>query len=188
MDSNPASTRERILQVAIVLISQKGYAKTSTRDIAAALSIASPSLYHHFPSKEAILAAILAEPVAYLEEVYQRALPLKSADQREVLLDGLLTALELQRGIIVTISDEMDQLSVDFRESIAGHLAHVSGLIASQVSGDNPRLRLAMAAGAVRAAIKDLMIHEDGANGVKPAFRENLPQIKAILKQVLFGH
>lgn len=53
------STRERILREASTLFAQRGYAGTSTRDIASAVGIRQPSLFHHFPSKAAIADALL---------------------------------------------------------------------------------------------------------------------------------
>jgi len=53
------STRERILSEASTLFAQRGYAGTSTRDIASAVGIRQPSLFHHFPSKAAIADALL---------------------------------------------------------------------------------------------------------------------------------
>jgi AcrR family transcriptional regulator len=53
------STRERILYEASVLIAAFGYHATTTRDIARAVGIRQPSLFHHFPSKAAIVIALL---------------------------------------------------------------------------------------------------------------------------------
>lgn len=50
---------EDIIHAAIELFNQNGYHATSMRDIARAIDIKKPSLYHHFDSKEAILRTIL---------------------------------------------------------------------------------------------------------------------------------
>lgn len=57
--SSRGDTRQRILDVAARLFTEKGYAATSVRDIAKALGIANPSLYYHFKSKAEILDAVL---------------------------------------------------------------------------------------------------------------------------------
>jgi AcrR family transcriptional regulator len=51
--------RGDIIQAAVHLFNQNGYHATSMQDIARAVSIQKPSLYHHFDSKEAILLCIL---------------------------------------------------------------------------------------------------------------------------------
>ena len=57
--ANPVSTRERIVDEAMRLFSQNGYAATSVAKIeeAAGLTPGAGGLYHHFKSKEAVLAA-----------------------------------------------------------------------------------------------------------------------------------
>lgn len=52
------ATAEAILEAAGALFARRGYHGTSTREIAAAVGIAQPSLFHWFPSKEAILRQI----------------------------------------------------------------------------------------------------------------------------------
>jgi AcrR family transcriptional regulator len=51
--------RTEIIKAAVGLFNQNGYHATSMSDIARAVDIKKPSLYHHFDSKEAILSAIL---------------------------------------------------------------------------------------------------------------------------------
>jgi AcrR family transcriptional regulator len=53
-----ASTRERILDVALDLFTDQGFDGTSMREIAARLDISKPAIYHHFASKEEILMAL----------------------------------------------------------------------------------------------------------------------------------
>lgn len=51
--------RQDIISAAIDLFNTNSYHATSMQDIARAVAIKKPSLYHHFESKEAILLAIL---------------------------------------------------------------------------------------------------------------------------------
>jgi len=52
------TTRERILDIAIELFIEKGYDKTSLREIAERLGFTKAALYYHFPSKQDILLAL----------------------------------------------------------------------------------------------------------------------------------
>ena len=55
MEPEAATTRERILEVALDLFNRKGYAETSMREIAAPLGISKAALYYHFPGKADIM-------------------------------------------------------------------------------------------------------------------------------------
>ncbi len=58
--------REEIMAAARALFRTKGFAATSTREIAAAVGLRQPSLFHYFKGKEAILEAVAlatVEPV-----------------------------------------------------------------------------------------------------------------------------
>ncbi len=67
------STRDRILTEASRLFGERGYDGTSTRQIADAVGIKQPSLFHHFASKQAIMEALLdltyAAPAAVAERL-----------------------------------------------------------------------------------------------------------------------
>ena len=52
-------TRERILREASRLFAKKGYHGTSTREIAEEVEIRQPSLFHHFASKDMIMAELI---------------------------------------------------------------------------------------------------------------------------------
>jgi AcrR family transcriptional regulator len=64
-----STTRERIIDQAMHLFSQHGYAATSVAKIesAAGLTPGAGGLYHHFDSKEAVLAAGIERQLARLE-------------------------------------------------------------------------------------------------------------------------
>jgi AcrR family transcriptional regulator len=57
-DLPPTDTRGRILDVALDLFIEKGYDKTSLREIAEPLGFTKAALYYHFPSKQDILLAL----------------------------------------------------------------------------------------------------------------------------------
>lgn len=81
-------TRERILDAAEGLFADRGFEGTTLRDVAGRVGIRTPSLYNHFPSKEALYAAVLervVEPVlALLSELIQ-ARPAERPDSRRVV-------------------------------------------------------------------------------------------------------
>ena len=54
-------TRQAILQTATRLFLQKGFAQTSTRDIAREIGITQPALYHHFSDKEVLFLSVMTE-------------------------------------------------------------------------------------------------------------------------------
>ncbi len=64
-------TRERLLETAIELFSDKGYNGVSLREIAGAVGITPPALYNHFPNKATLYRAAVA---AAFEDKAQRLL------------------------------------------------------------------------------------------------------------------
>ena len=60
-------TKQRILDRALELFSAKGYDSVSVGEIAKAVGIKAPSLYNHFPSKQAIFDAIMESTAAQYE-------------------------------------------------------------------------------------------------------------------------
>ena len=53
-------TRDRIREEAVALFTERGYATTSLREIADRVGITKASLYYHYPSKQDLLAAVVA--------------------------------------------------------------------------------------------------------------------------------
>ena len=72
-------TKHRILDEALTLFSEKGYANVFVADIAERVGIKAPSLYKHYKSKQAIFDAIIEEMNRrFLEEA--GALQINGAD------------------------------------------------------------------------------------------------------------
>ena len=60
-------TKQKILDKALELFSEQGYDAVSVGQIAKAVGITAPSLYNHFPSKQAIFDALVASTAARYE-------------------------------------------------------------------------------------------------------------------------
>jgi AcrR family transcriptional regulator len=54
-----AKTKNRLLDAALTLFSQQGYAATGIRDILHAAGVTQPTLYHHFADKASLLQALI---------------------------------------------------------------------------------------------------------------------------------
>ena len=61
-------TKERILDAALEMFSQKGYAGTNIRELSASLGLVKSGVYKHYESKEAIWNALLDKMIAYYGE------------------------------------------------------------------------------------------------------------------------
>jgi TetR/AcrR family transcriptional regulator, cholesterol catabolism regulator len=96
--ANASSTRQRILDAAAKLFREKGYAGTSQRDIAAACELQAASLYHHFASKEEVLAEVLDQGILR---------PLRAL---EAALDGLDPDTPPRERLRVAIATHLNAL------------------------------------------------------------------------------
>ncbi len=69
MGSPPPERRAQIREVAAELFAAKGVAATTVRDIGEVAGVLSGSLYHYFPSKNAIVAEILGD---FMADIHHR--------------------------------------------------------------------------------------------------------------------
>ena len=60
-----SDTKERILEAALEMFSQNGYAGTNIRELSASLGLVKSGVYKHYESKEAIWNALLDEMITY---------------------------------------------------------------------------------------------------------------------------
>lgn len=66
--TSTATPRDEVLDVAARLFTTKGFAATSTREIAERVGIRQASLYYHFSGKDEMLSALLGETVRPSQE------------------------------------------------------------------------------------------------------------------------
>lgn len=91
----PQDRRTEILDRALALFARHGYAGTGMRAIAQASGIREATLYHYFPTKEALMDAVIehhASAPDFFREVMPRGLPL-----RDLLFGAAIGFLEAMR-------------------------------------------------------------------------------------------
>ena len=96
-----SDTKERILDAALEMFSQNGYAGTNIRELSASLGLVKSGVYKHYESKEAIWNALLDQMTAYYADHFGSAEHLPPVpDSPEAL-----TRLTMQM-VNITVHDE----------------------------------------------------------------------------------
>ncbi len=111
-----ASTRARIRTEAASLFSTQGFNGTSMAELANAVGITKSSLYHHFPSKQALLSEIIEQTVGrvtpLVQEVADMDLPVRERLARAITLHTIEAIRD--RDAIACFIEEGRYLSPDF--------------------------------------------------------------------------
>ena len=91
----PGYDRQGILEVAVQVFNEHGYDATSVGMLAERLGLAKSALYHHFESKEALLAVALDRALAGLEQARDAAAASagSAADRLVAVLRGAVRVL-----------------------------------------------------------------------------------------------
>lgn len=83
--TDPDSARGKLLQTAAHLFRNKGFERTTVRDLASAVGIQSGSIFHHFKSKDEILRAVMEETIRYNTALMRAALAEAGSVRERVL-------------------------------------------------------------------------------------------------------
>jgi len=127
-------TRGRILDAAVVLLGERGYAGLRTADVAAAAGLSKGAQTHHFPSKDDLVVAVvehvfrrageLARTRAHRAGTVDAAIKALMADAQEFFFSELfLIALDLaiQGRLKDTPDESVAQLSAATRLPVEAH-------------------------------------------------------------------
>jgi AcrR family transcriptional regulator len=134
-ESSP-STRERLLAAALDLFAEQGYRATTIDQIerAAGLTPRAGALYNHFPSKMALLQAVLDERTRAIEEFGERlelTAPLGDLRAELILVARWgLSELERERALMQIILREghrVPELAARFRDAIVEEALELAG-------------------------------------------------------------
>jgi AcrR family transcriptional regulator len=119
-DDVRASTSERLLDTAARLFWTKGYAATTTREIAALLGVQKASLYHHVSRKEDLLYEICVASLGHIQGTVEAAVfgvadPL---DRIRVLIRAHVAAMLVDQHKHSTMLTELRALSKARRDEV----------------------------------------------------------------------
>lgn len=90
--------RERVLDAALELFSERGVAATSLQAIADHLGITKAAIYHHFPAKDQMVVEVLRAGLEQLDEVVAAALATDDAALRvDIVVRGLADIMVAHR-------------------------------------------------------------------------------------------
>ena len=103
-------TRARILEVAIELFQQRGFAATTMREIAAAAGMATGAAYYYFDSKDAIVLAFYELAAREMEPLLDAALAGKKSLEERVraMLEVKLHYFEPNRALLGALAGHTD--------------------------------------------------------------------------------
>jgi AcrR family transcriptional regulator len=113
------SRRQEILDAALDRFAARGFQGTSVREIARAVGVNEATLYHYFPSKAAILDAIIDQLIAERQEVFRMedaaTLPLRDVLSRIALRSLERLRTDRERKLVRLLMIEGPRLAVEGR-------------------------------------------------------------------------
>jgi AcrR family transcriptional regulator len=130
-----SSARERLLESAKTLFSQKGYYATSVEDIVASAGLSKGAFYFYFKSKEELFKSLVEEMhlniVKRLENFLERELPLEDAliEHAKVFLEDIYQ----NRHIAQIFLFQLVGTNEEFRELYYTKIAHLRELLTKMV-------------------------------------------------------
>ncbi|MBV9920353.1 MAG: TetR/AcrR family transcriptional regulator [Pseudonocardia sp.] len=155
MGERRTNTREQIRTVALEMFAERGYAGTSLREIAERLGVTKAAVYYHFPTKEDILASLLRDFLAQLDElVAWTAIQPRSAETRRAALERYA---KLLAGRKTDLARFMQEGQPAIRELAAGlevrkHVERFLVLLAAPDESSEGRLRAQVALASLHLA------------------------------------
>jgi AcrR family transcriptional regulator len=171
--------REAVLDAAAALFLEHGFHGTSVDDLGAAAGISGPGLYRHFPSKDALLMAVLDRMWSQLRPALARCEGLPPPEALEVLLAAHLELALGQPDAVVLLLRELRHLPDDYRARARRNHRRYVDAWAAAIRGVHPDLGQDQAR-AVALAVHGLLdsaalrplVHQDGLD--REASRELL--------------
>jgi TetR/AcrR family transcriptional regulator, cholesterol catabolism regulator len=112
--------RQEIVTTAAELFDRAGYSNTTMEDIARAVGVAKPTLYHYFPSKDEILFGIHEEFIDLLIRRHEQRLRAGLGPDQQLLevMADILELMETHRGHVRVFFEHYRELPTSQQETI----------------------------------------------------------------------
>ncbi|BDZ30356.1 TetR/AcrR family transcriptional regulator [Lactiplantibacillus sp. WILCCON 0030] len=185
-----AKTHQAILDAARTLFLKHGYAATSTRDIANAIGITQPALYHHFKDKEVIFLAVITTVGGEIKTGLDQILSQPNQVPLEQLTDVSLLLTHKHPADIFTL------IHTSFKDLSREHIGQLAGIFRNdyvqplQVFFAQPNIQLqagvtpAMAANFYLTSLSPLF---NSFHRIGDPDADERTQIQTLLKMIMFG-
>ena len=139
-----------ILDTAAALFAKNGFPRTSISELAKACNCSKALLYHYYPSKEAILYALLDTHLERLRRITEQALAASTEPEAQfrTLVQASMTVYSEARDKHVVLMNDLSCLPPEQREAIRHVERDITALVADLLArlnpalGGDPRLRM----------------------------------------------
>jgi AcrR family transcriptional regulator len=138
----PGYNRDEILRRSIDMFNRHGYDATSIADLARDLGVTKSAIFHHFASKESILAAALDEALSHLSQVVAEAVAFENlsayARLRNTVQESVQILVEHLPAVTLLLrvrgNTALEQQAVQRRRAIDDQLADLVGAAVAEGS------------------------------------------------------
>ena len=156
------NTRQRLIDVAVELFTRHSFAGTSLQMIADELGFTKAAIYHHFRTREQLLAAVLEPILRELRTIVEAAETRRTAHARaEHMLSGYAALAVRNRGLVAVLAADPSVATAlherpEWRELIGRQLALLADVDPGPVGEVKASMVYAGMAGAAGPASNNL--------------------------------
>lgn len=131
------TTKEKILDAATELVSEKGYLGATTREIAREAGVTELTLFRHYGSKERLFEAILAQHtfLPRMKELLPEMEALPYEEALRLLATRFLLSLKQRKCMVKIMHSEVSRCPGKIRKLYAGSLEDMQSTLGSYFSG-----------------------------------------------------
>jgi AcrR family transcriptional regulator len=147
-------TRTRILDTALELIAENGFAGTSTRELSERLGFTKAALYYHFRTKDDLLAALVRPALDDLAALVEGATPRPSAAARRELLARYVELVSTHQALVQVLAQDPSVVHRPALEASGELYRRLTELLAGQEAPDtHQRAWVRASLGGIHAAL-----------------------------------